>query len=477
MRAYFVAGASSPDAAQRFGYTPGSFRTLAHPCRRDPPRSFSRPPRAHSAADTQRDEPRQRVSALPKQNLSLDDRSRAREHAGQSLSPVAVAHLLTEEGFARLPRRRDAERPPGTRPTPAAVAGVRQLDLSPRPCRTRFGGLCLFRPELVPGDLDALLRPAGFPGPALVPAGCAVRALLALKLFGNARHSHVLSHVLDAGRALFAGRNVVPTRSCPTGYSCRLVPASYPERRRGGLGAVRRRGLRHGGPFDLDVHTLPFHGDDALVAKHSASKRSRRPKGILALLAQDADPRASCDADADLRRGRQNDASLDFVAFWQERTGRPPADLIFDSRLTTYANLNRLHERGIRFITLRRRSAKLLRDLARQPVSAWRRIGLGHGARAYRHPRLRDQQARLKDYQGPVRPLAVADLGHAAPTLLLSNQRRRSPVPRVGRYAQRLPIANAIEDGRDFFHMEALSSAVALQVPGALQRTLRARGL
>jgi hypothetical protein len=39
----------------------------------------------------------------------------------------------------------------------------------------------------------------------MVPPGHAMRALLALKLFGNARHSHVMSHVFDEGLALFAG--------------------------------------------------------------------------------------------------------------------------------------------------------------------------------------------------------------------------------------------------------------------------------
>jgi hypothetical protein len=39
-----------------------------------------------------------------------------------------------------------------------------------------------------------------------------------LKLFGNARHSHVMSSVLDEGLALFAGLNVVPKRSFLTEY-------------------------------------------------------------------------------------------------------------------------------------------------------------------------------------------------------------------------------------------------------------------
>ena len=44
----------------------------------------------------------------------------------------------------------------------------------------------------------------------------------------------------------------------------------------------------------------------------------------------------------------------------KKRTGRLPEELIFDSKLTTYANLNKLDAKGVQFITLRRRSAGLV---------------------------------------------------------------------------------------------------------------------
>jgi len=47
---------------------------------------------------------------------------------------------------------------------------------------------------------------------------------------------------------------------------------------------------------------------------------------------------------------------LDFVAFWKQRTGKDPEELIFDSRLTIYGKLHELNQRGIQFMTLRRRS-------------------------------------------------------------------------------------------------------------------------
>src|SRR5438477_12883858 len=100
LRAYFVEGVSSKEAAQRFGYTPGTFRTLVHQFRQDPQRSFFRPPREQHT-DPRQDELRQRVIALRKQNLSIYDISQALEHEGHSLSPVAVNLILEQEGFAR----------------------------------------------------------------------------------------------------------------------------------------------------------------------------------------------------------------------------------------------------------------------------------------------------------------------------------------------------------------------------------------
>ena len=121
--------------------------------------------------------------------------------------------MLKEEGFARLPRRYDDERPDTPRPTAATPADVRRLDLRPRQLRTKFGGLFLFVPYLAAIPFDPLLEEAGLPGSRKIPAAHAMRALLALKLFGNARHSQVMSDVFDAGLALFAGLNVMPTRA------------------------------------------------------------------------------------------------------------------------------------------------------------------------------------------------------------------------------------------------------------------------
>jgi Transposase DDE domain len=295
--------------------------------------------------------------------------------------------------------------------------------------------------------------------------------------FGNARHSHVMSSVLDEGLALFAGLNVVPKRSFLTEYSCRIEPVCYPILMRDWFDTVSRSGLKWGTSFDLDSHTIPFHGNDALVEKHYISKRSHRQKGMLAFLTQDANTRVFCYANGDLGKDEQNDEILRFIEFWKQRTGHLPEELIFDSKLTTYANLNKLSRMGIQFITLRRRSKKLLEATALVPASAWRRIELESTSRAYKTPHVLDRRIKLHGYDDLLRQLTIAELGHEEPTLLLTNQLSRSAPHLIGRYAQRMLIENNIEDGINFFHTDALSSAVAMKVNCDLQLTLMASSL
>ena len=477
LRAYFLEGIPSAEAAARFGYTPGSFRVLCHGFRQDLPRPFFLPVTKGPHVSTKRNTTREKIIELRKQNLSIYDISRTLQEEDRRLSPAAVARVLKEAGFAKLPRRADEERPATPRPEAAAVADVRQLDLSPQQFRTQFGGLFLFVPYLVQIPLERMLQQTGFPGTQQVPAAQAMRSLLALKLFGSARRSHVMSSVFDQGLALFAGLNVTPKRSFLTEYSCRIPPAAYPKLMSRWFDALKTLEFQHGVSFDVDFHSIPFHGEDALLQKHYISKRSRRQKGVLAFLAQDADKRVFCYANATVRKENQNDEIMRFAEYWKQRTGHLPEELVFDSKLTTYRNLSRLNELGIPFITLRRRDPKMLQEIHTQPASAWRRIELESIARAYRTPRILDQTITLRDYEGPIRQIAVTDLGHEEPTIVVTNQLRRSAVHLIGRYAQRMLIENGIADGVDFFHMDALSSAVAMKVSCDLQLTLMASSL
>src|SRR5918995_7145021 len=102
LRAYFVEGLPSAEAARRFGYTPGSFRVLCHQLRQNPDREFFLSSRNRVPHGPKPDRVREKIVALRKQNLSIYDISRALAEEQQRRSPAAVALILKEEGFDRL---------------------------------------------------------------------------------------------------------------------------------------------------------------------------------------------------------------------------------------------------------------------------------------------------------------------------------------------------------------------------------------
>jgi hypothetical protein len=469
----------SHEVARRFGYARGAFRVLCHQFRHDADKraGFFQVVQHGPRYAPARDRVRELVVALRKGNFSVYDIQRELADAGHTISINALCVLLREEGFARLPRRLDDERPQSLRPEPEAAADVRTLSLEPRSFRTRLGGLFLFVPLLHTIRLAEVLHQAGLPGSAMIPAQQALRTLLALKLVGIERTSHVMDLVCDQGIALFAGLNVVPKRSYLASYSSRVDHRATARLMAAWSDEIHRAGLPRGDSFDLDFHAVPANTQEEPLEKHYISSRSRAQKGVQVFLARDADARVMCYSHAGIPKAEKAAEIIRFADFWEQRTGHPPKELVFDSQLTTYEHLHRLNQRGILFLTLRRRTRPLLGHIWSLPASAWRRITLPALTRTFRTPRVLDERIFLPGYTGTLRQLLVIDLGHEEPTILLTNNTRASCVTLVTRYAQRMLIENGIAEAIQFFHLDALSSMVGLKVDFDLQITLMASGL
>jgi hypothetical protein len=474
LRAYFVEGRRSAEVAAAFGYRGGSFRVLCHQFRRDRnPQFFITPPRGPQT-QPKKSAARGLIEKLRKQNHSVYEISEALKERHFSLSPTAVREVLKEMGFAALPRRLDEERPDYPRPTIEPVADARRFSLEPRAFPTRCGGLFLFVPELVRLGIDAMAQAARLPGSRMIPPGHALRASLAVKLWSIERKSHVMALVADEGLGLFCGLNRIPKKSYLAEYSSRIDPKKTTRLLAVWHEQVAGDGLFPGRTFDLDFHSVPYYGEHPNIERHYLSSRSRRQPSVLVFLAQDAQGRAFCYSNADLRKGEEAEEVFRFVSFWKRTHAAYPQHLVFDSRLTTYANLARLDRMGISFITLRRRSPRMLNEIDRLPRSAWRRIRLDVPTRKYRTPRVYEKNVKLEGRT--FRQLYVADLGHDEPTILLTNERHQAP-KLVTRYAQRMLIENAISDSVRFFHMDALSSALGLKVDFDMALLVIASGL
>lgn len=479
LRAYFVEGVPSTEAARRFGYQPGAFRDLCWRFRHEVDRAaFFQEPARGPQTQPRKSAVRERVIALRKQNYSVYDICDALERAGgERLSTTAIQELLREEGFARLPRRHDDERPERPRPSADAIADVRALSFAPREFTTHVGGLFLLLPLLARVDLDGLVAQCRLPGSQMIPAAHAVRAGLVLKLLGKSRRTHVMDLVFDAGVALAVGLNAVPKATFMAQYSTRLGRKRIVDVLGRWVERLRTHQLIDASSFNLDFHSIAYFGDDLAVEKHYVPRRSQRRTAVLTFVAQDADGQVFCYSNADLRKGEEADEVLRFVAFWEKRYGTRPKHLVFDSKLTTYAKLSKLNELNITFITLQRRSPTLLAQIATLPRSAWRGVELDVPHRKFKRPRVVEQRVQLKDYAGTLRQFLICDLGHDKPTILLTNDRTATAKAIITRYARRMLIENGLADTVDFFHLDALSSAVALNVDYDVLLTVLASGI
>jgi Transposase DDE domain group 1 len=287
-------------------------------------------------------------------------------------------------------------------------------------------------------------------------------SLLALKLAAIRRTSHVEDLAADPGAALFAGLTALPKTTALAGYSYRLDH----ERQRRFLSALDRamvgRGLVEGADFDLDFHAVMHWGEDAALEKNYVPSRSQRTRSVLTFFAQDAQTHNLIYANADLSRATQAREVIVFCDHWRELAGTDPELLVFDQRLTTQAVLAELDRRGVRFITLRMRTTTLLRHIDDLDRRAWKTIQLDRDG--HRRPQVVDQRARLHAYPDEIRQLIVRGLGREAPTVIITNDLERSARQLLERYARRMTIEQRLAEAIRSFHLDALSSAVPLNI-------------
>jgi hypothetical protein len=273
---------------------------------------------------------------------------------------------------------------------------------------------------------------------------------------------------------LFAGLNVLPKITYATDYSYRTDQRMH-ERL---LAAVLKKTPLGDPPhsFNLDFHAIPFRGQDADLENHWVPRQNRGLPAVMAFVAQVAARRVLCYATANVLRSEAETMVPRFAEYWKEQTGHYPARLLFDSRATTYAGLQQLTQRGVGFITIRRRGAAMLARVSRLPVTCWQRCQITQAKGRRRQVQYVDETVALEGNTGSVRQLIVTGLGHESPTFFLTND---YPVPQTAReviqtYASRNHVENELGEQITFFHLDCLCSDVRLNVNFDLTLTVLA---
>jgi hypothetical protein len=368
--------------------------------------------------------------------------------------------ILHAEGIERLDRRVSGAAP--------RLDPVRAHALPSWPAGTRVecdhAGLYLRLPELVALGLDELLRGAHYPGTRVLSAFHSVGSLLLLKCSRRGRVANAFPLGGDPGLGLALGLTALPKATHLTSYSYRVKRASNLAL----LKALARRctelSLYSGeAGFNLDFHAIRHHGEEVPLEEHYVPARSQRTRAVLTFFAQDHASTEMVYANADVTKAEQAKEVLAFAEYWAEVAGSDPGLLVFDSQLTNYAILDELCARNLRFLTLRQRGKRELEQLAALPASAWTSYSIRRSGR-YRHPQIHEEMVQLKGVGQSLRQIAVRNIGHDQPTLLVTNDLSTPQKDLFSRYAERMLIENELDADISGFHLNALSSGLPLNV-------------
>jgi len=462
LRAYFVDGLAASEVAARFGYSPANVHQMASDLRAGRAAFFrdSRPgPRGPRKADRVRD----RVLALRAQDRSVEEIAAELTAVGTPVSAQTVWTILSAEGLERLARR-----PPGQRGAPPRLAAVKAQALRDWPAGTRgrcdHAGLFLLVPAIAELSLSQLASSCGYPSTTVLSAWHSLGSLLLHKCARTPRASHAHALADDPGLALLMGLTALPKATHLGSYSYR-VRRSSSERLLGAVtGRLRELGLATGADgFNLDFHAIRHHGTDVPLEKHYVPARSQRTRAVLTFFAQDHASQEMVYANAELTKAEQAREVIAFADYWQQIAGQDPGLLVFDSKLTTYKVLSELTERGIRWLTLRERGQKLIADLEALPDTDWKKVRIDRVGR-YREPEIHDALVKIKGIDGPVRQLAVRNIGREHPTMLITNALDLTTKQLFASYAERMNIENELDAYIQGFHLNALSSGLPLNV-------------
>lgn len=468
LRAFFVDGLTAAEVARRFGYTTSTVYSLVRDFKQrlrtqpeaDPffvTRKLGRKPSDDTGTLTHR------ILALRKQYLSVPDIKAVLNGQGESVSERYVYDVISADGFARLPRRTQAEKSKLTPLAAVAAPPATALVFTPETFSSSqaLGSLCLL-PYLQRFGIDQLIKTSAYPETASIDRLSSLLSFVALKLSNVRRYSADDLWCMDRGLGLFAALNVLPKAAWFTSYSHRVTRAMNRTLLQGLHRIWQAQGLL-GDTANLDFTTIPYWGDAAHLENNGSGTRHTALASMLAVLAQEPETGLITYGDTTIRHQQQSAVVLEFLDFYRRSGTQDLAYLVFDSKFTTYENLARL-DPEVKFITIRRRGKQIVADLDALPSSAWKKVRVPAADGKGRTLRVNDSQVFLRDYGKQVRQIAITGHGKIKPALLITNDVERKLECIIRAYARRWLVEKEIAEQIEFFHLNQLSSSVVIKV-------------
>lgn len=479
LRTYFVEELLAEEVAKRFSYSPHTVYSLLKQYKKQASPEFflelKRGPKDHRE-ETLRI--KDMIVSMRKRNYSIYEIEEMLLRQDYKITPKTIHFILKEEGFAKLFRRTNAERLEALQerrqyPEESDVGEFARV----KRASTSFGGIFLFIPLIIELGLDKMFKKSHFYGSKQIPTINYMLSYLALKLLGKERLCHIDDFSFDYGLGIFAGLNVLPKSSAITQYSYRNRSQLVTKLLRGFVGVMHKKKLIKGKHVSCDFHPIPHYGSESTLERNWISTRGKSMKSILSFVAQDIDTTYLCYTHGDILRSEAKGEVLKFTKFYKGTTGRYPECLVFDSKVTTYKNLNELNQREkpIKFITLRMKGKWLEKKLSE--IKRWEKVKIDNVKRKYRNLKVYSEEIELNGYDGKLRQLIITGTGREFPMVIITNDMESTPKEIITIYSYRWRIENNLQENVDFFNLNALSSPVVVKVNFDIGMTLIANTL
>lgn len=467
VRAFVVDKLSAQEVAHKFNYKLSSVYTFVKDVKTGSLDFFTVPKPGPKQRQTPFDVQKQ-IFRFRNQNLShIDIRDKLFQN-GTEISEQTICRILEDAGFPKLKRRTNKElgKTVKNKIIPERSENIDFDKLKPFHVDMPFAGVFFFIPYIIESGIIDIVQKAKLPDSQVIGSIQACLSMLMLKLVGNERLSHMESYDKEPGLGIFAGLNVLPKNTYMSTYSCLSsteVLMGFQKQIVAGL--KQKYPLFYNGNYiNLDFHSIPHFGDQSQMEQVWCGAKNKTMKGADTVIAQDAQSNLILYTKADILRREESQEVLNFVKYWKSINKIVDQTLVFDCKFTKYEVLDELATDKINFITLRKRTKKLIGQILDIPEDKWVKVNLPIPKRKYQKVSVYEQTVQLSGCKNEFRQIAVKDHGREKPTVIITNDIKLTLSAVLEVYAKRWHVENKLAELVSFFNMNALSSPLMIRI-------------
>jgi hypothetical protein len=327
-------------------------------------------------------------------------------------------------------------------------------------------GVFFFLPYILESKILDTVTECELPESSDIGSVQACLSMLLLKLIGRKRLSHIGAYDQEPGLGVFAGLNVLPKATYISTYSCRCSERQLLDLQNKVVSVLRDRypDLYCSSFINLDFHSIPHYGDESEMEQVWCGARGKTMKGANTVFVQDSKSNVVLYTRADILRSEEASEVKRFVTYWKSIKGKVDETLVFDCKFTTYQTLNDLDIDNVKFITLRKRHASLVKKTLDLPEKEWEKVYVPIPKRKYKRVSVNESEVKLKNCEKALRQIAVKDHGRVNPTFILTNDRDLPLKDVLVVYAKRWRVENKLSELIAFFNLNALSSPIMIRI-------------